>query len=169
MLGASASCALAAPALTITQPLAGSSTNVAAPLVAGTTDDPLDPITLRIYSGPTAEGTLVQTAAIAAPLAESWETATEALAPGQYTAIAEQANLVEIGKSAEVSFTVDTTPPNVSLSTVPTPGNDPTPTLTGGAGNEPSDHHSVLVTIYKGNSVGGPEAASQSVSAGSGS
>jgi uncharacterized protein (DUF2141 family) len=164
VLGASASSAAATPALTITHPLGGSSTNATTPPVGGTTEDALDPITLKIYSGPNIEGSLVQSSTIAAPFAESWDTTAETLADGEYTAIAEQTNLLEPTKSAEVTFSVDTTQPAVSLSYVPTPGNDATPTLTGAAGTETGDHGSVLVTIYKGSSVGGAEAASQNVS-----
>jgi hypothetical protein len=155
--------AVATPTLTITQPVAGSWTNNATPPVDGTTDDILDPITLRIYSGGNTEGLLVQTSTISAPLSESWETTAESLAEGEYTAVAEQTNILETGTSGEVSFKVDTTQPNVSMLPVPSPGHDATPTLHGAGGTEAGDHGSVSVTIYKGASVGGPEAASQSV------
>ncbi len=168
---ASAGTALAAaPTLAIESPHSGISSKDQSLPFSGSTDDPLDPVTLAIYAGPAAAGTPVQTPTLLAPvelgpLEGTWEIAPETpLAQGQYTAVAEQTNSeAETGTSAPVTFTIDTTPPAVSIEPVPTPTKDAEPTLTGGAGVEAGDEALVSVTIYKGASVGGTVAASESV------
>jgi hypothetical protein len=157
--------AQAAPTITIEHPLAGSFTKSQTPTIGGTTDDSLDPLTLHIYVGESTVGPPVQSQTLPLP-ALAWETVPEtALAPGQYTVLAEQTNGVpETGVSAPVSFTVDPTPPEVSIDSVPSPTKDSTPTLTGGAGTDAGDHSTVEVTIYRGGSVGGEIVASEGVS-----
>ena len=82
------------------------------------------------------------------------------LADGTYTAQAEQSDDVgNVGKSGAVTFTVDTTPPAVSINALVSPTNNPEPTLTGGAGVATGDKASVTVTIYDGAAVGGTVAA----------
>jgi hypothetical protein len=154
----------APPNVTIDDPLTGSSTTDQTPPFSGTTDDVLDPVTLNIYPGASAGGLPVQTLTVLAllelgSLEGAWAAEPEsALEPGQYTAVAEQTNLEpQAGQSAPVTFTVDTTPPAVSLDPVPSPTNDSTPTLTGGAGTATGDASTVAVAIYEGGSVsGGP-------------
>ena len=166
----SAGSAMAAtPHVAINHPLQGGYTNNQAPTVSGTTDDLLDPVTLNLYAGANAIGSPVRTATTAFPLAsEGWEvTLAPAVEPGEYTAVAEQ-GLSEVGKSEAVTFTVDTTPPEVSISPVPSPTGDSTPTLKGAAGTAPGDDKTVTVTVYQGSSVGGSIAASENVSAVSG-
>jgi hypothetical protein len=165
----------AAPNIAIDAPLAGSSTNNQMPPFGGTTDDVLDPVTLHIYAGTDTSVSPVQTLVVLAPqeltpTEATWATVPEsALEPGQYTAVAEQTNAEpERGQSLAVTFTVDTSPPSVSLGSVPSPTKDSTPTLTGGAGMAPGDDATVTVTVYKGGSVGGAVAASESVSVSSG-
>ena len=163
--------ALAAePAIVISQPHTGSSTNNQTPAFSGTSTDTLDAVTLDIYAGEGAVGTPVQEATMLMPVevgpAEAtWEIVPAApLAPGQYTALAVQTNSeLETGKSSPVTFTVDTTSPAVSINALASLTNDPTPTLSGGAGVEAGDAKSVTVTIYDGASVGGPVAASAGV------
>jgi hypothetical protein len=150
------------PNVTIDHPLAGSSTNDQTPPFSGTTDDILDPVTLYIYAGASAGGSPVQTLTVPvllglAPLEGTWAAEPEsALEPGQYTAVAEQTNIEPpAGQSAPVTFTVDTTAPAVSIDSVPSPTNDSTPTLTGGAGTATGDDPTVAVAIYEGGSVSG--------------
>src|SRR4029077_20285460 len=75
------------------------------------------------------------------------------LGDGTYTAVAEQAELGETGSSLPVTFTVDTTPPKVTMNPVPSPSNNAKPTLAGSIGTEEGDEASVTVTILKGSSV----------------
>ena|GEM_PF-867353 len=158
----------AAPTLAIESPHGGISSKDQSLPFSGSTNDPLNPVTLDIYAGPDAGGTLVQTVTLLmpdelGPLEGTWEITPETpLAQGQYTAVAEQTNSeAETGTSAPVTFTIDTTPPNVSIEPVPSPTKDAEPTLTGGAGVEAGDEALVSVTIYKGASVGGSVAASE--------
>ncbi len=151
----------AAPSITINAPLAGSSTNNQTPPISGTTNDVTDQMTVNIYAGASAGGTPVQTLFVSAleisPLEGTWATAPKsALEPGQYTAVAEQTNAEpQTGKSVAVTFTVDTTPPVVSIDSVVSPSNDSTPTLTGGAGTAVGDDPTVVVMIYEGGSTSG--------------
>ncbi len=149
--------ALAAPNITIDQPLTGSSTNDQSPHFSGTTDDVLDAITLNVYAGASAEGSPVQTEALILPLEiglgeASWQrTLKSTLEPGLYTAVAEQSD----APSKPVTFAIDTTPPAVSIDSLTSPTNDATPTLTGAAGGESGDQASVTVTIHEGSSLAG--------------
>src|SRR5262249_50223531 len=125
----------------------------------------------EIYAGGTVQGSPVASAT-ANPAGGGWSSgeASPALTEGAYTAQATQESSLgnPPGKSEAVAFTVDTTPPEVSIGPLPSPTGDSTPTLKGGAGTAPGDDKTVAVTIYKGSSVGGSVAASESVSAVSG-
>jgi hypothetical protein len=167
-----AALATAAPSLTIEQPLAGGTSNNQLPLFSGSSEDALDLVTVRIYSGPSAEGEPVETLVTTfPPFEEKWEVAEETpLEPGVYTAVAEQEAEGESAVSAPVTFTVealDTTPPDVSIDPVASPTSNTTPTITGGAGTEASDG-AVAVTIYKGANAKG-EIASEGEAATEGS
>ncbi len=162
VMGSTGIAMAAAPNVAIDAPVAGSSTNNQTPPFSGTTDDILDPlVTLNIYAGAVAGGSPVQTLPVLAlveiaPLEATWAVAPESLEPGQYTAVAEQTNVeLQTGQSAPTTFTVDTTPPAVSLDSVPSPTSDSTPTLTGGAGTATGDDPAVTVAIYEGGSASG--------------
>jgi hypothetical protein len=170
VLGCAGTALAAAPVLSITHPESGSSTGDQQPLFQGTSDDPSDSVLLQIHAGASSSGTLVQTATVPTPLelgpeSATWEvTPASALAPGEYTAVAEQTNVFsEIGEGSPVTFTIDATPV-VSIATVSHPTNDPTPTLSGSASNGPGDDTAVAVTVYSGASTGGTVAASEVVS-----
>jgi hypothetical protein len=152
----------AAPHVTIANPLPGSYTNNQTPAVSGTTNDLLDPVTVLLYAGPSASGSPVRSATTGFPLAsESWEvTLAPPLEPSEYTAVAEQTSVPEVGKSEEVHFTVVTAPPDVSITPLTSPTGNSTPTLEGGAGTRAVDNTSLSVTIYQGETVGGAVAAS---------
>lgn len=152
--------AMAAPNLTIEKPLAGSVTNKDMPLFGGSSDDEVEVVKVNVYEGPSAEGLPVATLATTlAPSEGKWEVATETpLAPGVYTAVAEQE--LEGAVSAPVTFTIDTVAPAVSLEPVSSPTSNAEPTLSGGAGTEAGDSSTVDVTIYKGESIGGEVASS---------
>ena len=147
-----------APAVTLTTPSDGS---VVAPTptfsgAAGNASGDLSTVTLRIYSGNTTGGQLVQTRTTNAS-AGSWSVnASPALADGIYTAQAQQADSVgNVGVSAPATFTVtsaDITPPAVTITTPPngSSGADTTPLYAGGAGAAPGDLPTITVNVYLG-------------------
>ncbi|MGH2865332.1 MAG: Ig-like domain-containing protein, partial [Solirubrobacteraceae bacterium] len=157
-----------APQLEITQPMPETSTNSQTPRFKGTTTDPLDPVIIMIYPGDGVQGFPFSTATVALPVSGleegEWEVAPEEpLDAGRYTAVAEQTDLLETGESAAVTFTVDTTPPAVSIGSQPSRTKDPTPTLSGAAGDAPGDDPTITVRIYDGDLPEGTEAESGSV------
>ena len=117
------------PTLRITSPLNGSATHNQTPSFSGTTNDifdeerlsfeevlPGEEVKLKIYKGTTAEGTPVQKLTTPTFLDGTWSfSLPEALSPGTYTAKAEQKDQSGSGRSEPVTFTVDTTPPQVTL------------------------------------------------------
>jgi large repetitive protein len=165
-----------APVLAINQPAPGSFTKDLSPTFSGTTDDVLDSIILKIYEGSNASGVPVQISGELAPAPigpseATWEiTPVTPLAQGEYTAVVEQINAESVaGESPPVTFSVDTTAPNVSIQAPATPTKDATPTLTGGVGVEVGDDPGVSVTIHEGNTLAGPVAASGAASLSAGS
>jgi hypothetical protein len=157
-----ASAALAAPpTLSIVSPPAAGSTDQQQPIFQGTSTDPLDPVTVALYSGPSVTGTPLQLAVVPMPLetgpeSATWEVAPESpLAPGQYTAVAEQTNMLsETGESPPVSFTVDTAPV-VSIEPISSPTKQVAPKFVGAAANGVGDDATVSVNVYEGGSHGG--------------
>jgi hypothetical protein len=120
-------------------------------------------VVVTIYEGGSAGGVLVESASVPVSGA-SWSYTTQHLFDAEYTVIATQEDEAgNQGASAAVTFTVNTNAPVVSINPVPSPTNDPTPTLTGGAGVLAGENKSVELTIYGGNSVKGPVIASASV------
>ncbi len=170
LLGCVGNAFAATPVLSITHPETGTSTGQQQPLFQGASDDPSDPVQLQIHAGANSSGPLVQTATVTTPVelgpeSASWEvTPASALAPGEYTAVAEQTNVfLETGESSPVTFTIDTAPV-VSINTLSSPTNNPSPTLGGSASNGTGDDSTVSVTLYVGASTGGTVAASGVVS-----
>jgi hypothetical protein len=153
--------------LTLEGPANGSVSNNQTPTFTGTTDDSFneeellfDPITVRIYRGPIAQaaGTEVAPAAEStSPPGPTWSVASvQALAAGTYTAQAEQSHLLETGYSAPVTFTIDTTPPQVTL-TSPSSGSSKiggSEVMAGAAGTAPRDLPTVTVQLFAGSSIG---------------
>jgi hypothetical protein len=148
-----------APAVTLTAPADGTTTDNQLPTFAGASGtDPGDAnlVTVKIYDGSTPTGTPVQTLT-ATPAAGSWSvTPTTPLADGLYTAQAEQSDTAgNIGRSSANTFSItadDLTPPAVTLVS-PADGSsttDPTPTLSGGAGTAAGDLPAITVKIWKG-------------------
>jgi hypothetical protein len=127
-----------------------------------TGDDPT--VTVMIYEGGSASGSPVRTVE-GAVSGSTWTAGPVVTLPdGVYTAQASQGDEAgNTGKSGAVAFTVDTTPPTVTINSVPSPTHDPTPMLAGGGGTAVGDESTVTVTIYEGGSVGGAIAASKSV------
>lgn len=146
-----------APAVALTNPAAGSYTNNAAPTVSGTAEAlPGDSnVTVNIYAGSGVTTAPVQT--LSAPVASggAWSAKASALPQGTYTVQASQTDgASNTGYSTEVVFTVDTTPPSVTLSS-PVNGvhtNDTMPQVSGSAGTAASDPPTVTVTVTGGSS-----------------
>jgi large repetitive protein len=111
-------------------------------------------VTVKIYEGTSAEGTVVATAT-AAGTGGGWSSgeASPALPSGTYTAIATQPSSLgnPDGKSNTVTFVVNTASPSVSLNSIASPSKDTTPSFTGSA----SDSTTVTVKIYDGNAAEG--------------
>jgi endonuclease/exonuclease/phosphatase family metal-dependent hydrolase len=152
------------PAVTLTAPPSGSSQKSSAPGFTGTasTASGSSAVTVKIYSGPTAAGTPVQTIG-GVPVSGdgSWSTqAVAALADGVYSARAEQTDARgQVGSSEANAFTVDTAAPGVTL-TSPANGSSTesqTPTFSGAAGTASGDATSVTVKIYRGTSATGTQ------------
>jgi hypothetical protein len=96
------------PAVAITGPTVAATVNTATPTLIGTAgnaagDAPT--VAVRIYNGAVPAGSPVQS--LSAPrTGNTWSAQTAALAPGQYTAQATQANAQADGVSAPTTFTV---------------------------------------------------------------
>lgn len=109
-------------------------------------------VTLKIWSGTSASGTLVQAVTGAAPGA--WSIGpVKALADGTYTAQAEQPAVAKnpAGVSATTTFTVDTKAPEPTLSA---PGETTGPeTVSGLAGTAPGDRRQVTAEVFAGAST----------------
>jgi hypothetical protein len=161
-----ASAAGVPPSITITSPADGSVTNDQTPTFSGTTDDPFneftetsDKISLRVYAGTSASGSPVEPPVTeTAGTGTTWSlTVAEPLAPGTYTAQAEQKDLLlGSGKSQPVTITLDTTAPTITLTS---PSSRSTTTgssevVSGSAGTAPGDSPTVTVQLYAGPSIG---------------
>jgi hypothetical protein len=94
------------PAVAITGPSVAATVNTPTPTLTGTATGP-GAVTARIYAGPMAAGTPLQTLP-AARAGSAWSVVAGALAPGQYTAQATQASATPgvNGVSAPTTFTV---------------------------------------------------------------
>jgi hypothetical protein len=137
----------AAPTVTFTQPTTPSS--VTSPAFTGTATE-ATPVTVRVYEEPKENEVKKITEVTATVAGGTWTTAPVGLAAGthKYRAIAIQESEIHnnAGESAPVKFTVDTTPPKVTLTAVPkSPSNVALPTFSGTA----SDKEPVTVAVYE--------------------
>ena len=135
------------------------------PTFGGTASD-TTPVTIQVYAGSSAEGTIVATAG-ATGTGGSWTSgqASPALPSGTYTAVAEQESSLlgnPTGVSNPVTFVVDTSSPTVTVNSIPTPSNNATPSFKGTA----TDTTPVVVHVFDG---GNHEVASASASPSGGS
>jgi hypothetical protein len=93
------------PAVAITGPTVAATVDTPTPTLSGTATGPGD-VTVRIYEGPLAAGTPVQTVP-AMRSGDTWSAPAAPLAPGRYTAQATQADATGFhGVSAPTTFTV---------------------------------------------------------------
>jgi len=158
-------------AVTIISPTSGGVTNNPAPVFAGTAqlgeEDGGVKVTLTIQ-GTSNSGTPVaqtQSALLLPPLGpfpatDTWGVAVEPLPDGTYTALAteeyEAKGQKEHVESKDVTFTVDTTAPKITL-TSPANGSSTTSTsqaVSGAAGVEPGDSTSVKIKLFAGSAIG---------------
>ncbi len=153
------------PAVSI-NPVAASTNNTTPTLTgaAGVASGDVASVTVTIYEGSSTAGAVAATKTVS-PTGATWSsTAAKALAQGTYTAQAAQEDKAgNIGKSAAVTFTVDTAAPAVSIAPIAAFTNDTTPTSTGAAGVASGDSASVTVTIYEGSSTAGKAVVSEAV------
>ncbi|MGA2319708.1 MAG: hypothetical protein ABSG95_03055 [Solirubrobacteraceae bacterium] len=161
-----------APTILITSPRNGSATNDPTPVFTGTTNDILfeeslgvfhfDPVTLSIYKGAEVNvAHLVESLKTPEFLGEAWTIDwPSTLTSGLYTAQAVQENTQGGSEramgSSEVTFTVDTIPPHLGISS-PANGSSAageTQVVRGSAGTEPGDLSAVMVQLFAGSGVG---------------
>jgi Bacterial Ig-like domain len=153
---------------TLTLKALPSPSNDTTPSFSGTASEPTQ-VTVELFEGTKPEGNVVATATASAS-AGSWtsDPVTPALPSGihTFTAIATQASAIgnSAGKSAPVTFVVDTEPPTVTLKALPSPSGDANPTFSGTA----SDHTPITVEIYRGDHAEGAAVASTTAEADSG-
>jgi Bacterial Ig-like domain len=146
--------ALAAPPkVTIAVPSNGSVGNDQTPVFYGQAEVEPGLVTLRLYSGTTPTGAVLQEASTTLLLEGGWSLhLPEALDDGVYTAQASQTNVAEgTGSSLPVTFRVDTSAPTVTLDPPEVPPGDMAPAFTGTA----SDKTPVTVEIHEGASAKG--------------
>ncbi len=102
----------------------------------------------------TSERIVEETARTGVSGSEWSYTPERSLPDGTYTAQAVQEDTAgNVGRSTEVTFTVNTHAPAVTIARLPTPSNDAAPTLSGTAAMPPLAGPSVRVTIYEGSSI----------------
>ena len=106
------------PTITLTTPADGSATNDTTPAFVGTADTATGDsttVTIKVYSGTSTAGTLVQTKAGTRSGSSYNFSLTTALAQGTYTAVATQGDTSgNTGTSNAVTFKVDTTAPTAT-------------------------------------------------------
>ena len=144
-----------------------SPTNDATPTLggaAGTAAGDNTTVAVTIYEGKAVGGKVAASGNVPVSVG-AWSYTSSHLGDGIYTAQATQGDTAGNTGTSEppVTFTVDTTPPEVSMNPVASPTNDATPTLGGAAGTAAGDNTTVAVTIYEGKAVGGKVAASGNV------
>jgi len=127
-----------------------SPSNDTTPSFTGTASDETR-VTVEIFEGTKPEGDIVATA-VAPGTRAGWTAGevTPALPGGRhtFTAFASQPSGIHNGpgKSAPVTFVVDTEPPTVTLEGPPSPSNETTPSFSGTA----SDNTQITVEIFEG-------------------
>jgi PKD domain len=162
-----ASAAVAEPlAVTITSPKNGSTLKHQKVTFSGVTNDVelepsgyFDPVTLTIYAGAPLEANKIKELETATP-GHTWTIGPTTLAPGTYTAVAEESRepsfgVFETGTSS-VTFTINTTPPAVTIDT-PASGSSSTNTsqvIAGAAGTASHDLAEITVQLYAGPNIG---------------
>ncbi len=150
-----------APVVTLTSPTEGAFVKTSTPTVSGQGGAaPWDAqrLAVKIYEGTSTTGSVVASSSGVSVKGGTWSYVPSHLNDGVYTAQAEQGDEAgHDGVSNAVTFTVDTTPPALTLET---PQNGEVlatsrPTFSGLAGHATGDHSLVTVKLYQGSSVSG--------------
>jgi hypothetical protein len=162
VVGPVAAAAAEKPQLTIDHPRSGTVTSNSTPRFSGTTSEEgafeelkgiFEPVMLELSSG----GGSQTLEAAWEPGSGVWSVTAPTLSDGSYTAKASQANLLgEPGTSNVVDFTVDTTPPQVTL-TSPANGSSTASgaeVVSGSASVAKGDSSSIIVQLYAGPTSG---------------
>ena len=170
------------PSVAITWPTNGRVTNNQTPAFSGITNQPYNEftekpvsVTLRIYAGTSVAGEPVQTLPSGSFTGRTWSIVlTQPLAPGTYTAQAEQVGEEfgepEPGLSAPVTFTVDPTPPVLAV-TYPSNGSSTSgesQLIAGTAGTADGDLPYVTINLFAGSAAGGQPTEALTVQASNG-
>ncbi len=130
---------------------------------AGTAPGDSESVTVIVHAGTSVGGSVVAEAS-ASVSAGTWSSIPAHLADGTYTAQAVQSDAAGNAEASTAStFRVDTAAPAVSLNTVSSPTNNPSPTFTGAGGAATGDTPSVSVIVYAGPAVGGSVVSSTNV------
>ncbi len=162
-----------APAVTLTAPANGASTNNTTPTLsgaAGTAAGDGTTVTVKIYNGASTGGTVAQTLT-ANGSTGAWSVAAGTLAPGTYTAQATQADAaLNQGSSSANTFTVDTTAPVVAIiaPAAASTQTTATPTISGTAVALAGDLTAITVKVYAGATATGTVLQTLSATAASG-
>lgn len=146
------------PHLTIESPHPGSLTNDPTPKFRGTTDDTVDVLDEELFDQVTLKvwnDAFMQELVVSSKLfSEDWSAVAGPLADGTYTAQATQTSAVteETGRSEPVTFTVDATPPVVTMTTPGngTTSNGPSQALGGSAGTAGGDRPAIMIQLFSG-------------------
>ena len=141
------------------------------PSFSGTASDKT-PVTVNIYEGESATGTIVATATEQGTRkGTEWMStkASPSLPTGRHTFTAVAVEASELkgnpnGESNAVTFEVDTEAPTVTLNQLETPSNQTKPSFSGAA----SEATEVMVHVYAGSKVGGSEVDSVTTTAAEG-
>jgi hypothetical protein len=143
----------------VTAPAAGAVLNSSKPIISGLAgqasgDEPS--VTLKLYEGSTVAGSPIRTYEVT-PSAANWTTgAVSALADGPYTVLAEQSDEAgNTGKSAAVTFTIDTTLPAVTLTSPADKSSTSAEfeSFSGAAGSAAGDLPQVTVKLFAGATI----------------
>ncbi len=149
-----------APAVSLEAP--PSDSNDDTPLLhgsAGIALGDLTSVTVTIAEGGSVAGKRVLQKTVT-PTGGSWSYTPPALADGTYTVQVSQRDAAgNEGRSEEAVFTVDTVAPVLTMQTPPAYTNKQAVSLSGQLGQAEGDVQAVAVTIYKGTSPSGAEAA----------
>jgi hypothetical protein len=152
---------VSAPSTSVTSPTAGATVSTLQQTYAGNASSGFgisDQVTVRVYSGPSASGSPVETLSTTASGGTYSVSSGSVLANGQYTVQAEQDDVVgDRGFSVPITFAIANPPPTVSLDSL---GSAPlglvTPTLTGTGSTRSLDSGQVSVQVYSGTSTSSP-------------
>jgi hypothetical protein len=153
---------LVVPTVTLNAP--ASLSNDTTPSFAGSASATTK-VTIEIYEGATATGPVISSAEATPAAGGGWTsgTANPALPSGRHTytavAVQEESSLIEnvLGKSLPVTFTVDATPPQITLSS-PANGSSTAASsqaISGSAGTAAGDQPAIAIQLFAGSATTG--------------